>query len=176
MVIHKANQRDTHKVELAVHMEQNSKKSAQLVLAFDGNSIEQIFCDNGILGQVLINHHLQLVGLGINIADVDPPVLAKQYYIAILARLDAHIVLVGLVVGDKGLDDKAIQLSRDGPLDGNLLAHPLHDPLLDLIVGQIDTNQARLASSLDELVGLNDQGGGEEPGFVRGEGIDVCCA
>lgn len=68
--------------------------------------------------------HLKPVCLGINVADIYSALVAKQELFALSVGVDAHIVLVRLLVGDKRLHDEGVQdashhfhLSRESESD-----------------------------------------------------------
>lgn len=57
--------------------------------------------------------HLKAVGLGIDVADIHSTLVAKQELLALTVGVDAHVVLVGLLVGNKRFDDKCVQYASN---------------------------------------------------------------
>ena len=68
--------------------------------------------------------HLKSVCLGINVADIYSALVAKQELFALSIGVDAHVVLIRLLVGNKRFHDKGVQdaghhfhLSRESEID-----------------------------------------------------------
>jgi len=72
---------------------------------------------------------------------------------------------------NEGLDNEVIQDAGDN-FDLALLIHALLNPLHNFGPGLVNSQQARLSSALDQLVGLDDKLRLEQPGVLRGQGIE----
>lgn len=62
----------------------------------------------------------------------------------------------------EGLNDEGVE-STGGLLNGHGLAGPLLDPSASLFPALVEAQETSLSSSLDKLIGLADELGGEDP-------------
>mmetsp|Transcript_42461 Transcript_42461/g.92640 ORF Transcript_42461/g.92640 Transcript_42461/m.92640 type:complete len:242 (-) Transcript_42461:31-756(-) len=132
--------------------EQGQNESGELGLSLLRH-IDKQLAHHISLTQNLISFHGQPNRLCVDVANVNTSFVIKIDLIIVPVGLDADVVLVGLLVGNKRLHHKMGQLACDC-LDLYLLAHAVHNPLLGLGEGLIHGNQTRLTASLDKLIRL----------------------
>ena len=87
--------------------------------------------------------HLKSVCLGINVADIYSTLVAEQELFALSVGVDAHIVLVRLLVGNKRLHDEGVQ-------DASHHFHLSRESESDVTIDRGDSIRARVANRYDE--------------------------
>jgi hypothetical protein len=88
--------------------------------------------------------------------------LGEEDPVTLTGRVDADIVLGLGRVGAERLDDESVE-GTGGLLNGDRLAGTLLDPGASGLPGLVEAEEAGLSTTLDQLVGLADELGGEDP-------------
>jgi len=101
-------------------------------------------------GQRLVDGHKEAVGLAVDVANVDAALVVEEDLVSLALRVDADIVLVRGLVRHKGLDDERLEHAAD-VAGGHGLVESLADPLLGVVPGGVEQEEARLAAAFDEL-------------------------
>jgi hypothetical protein len=113
---------------------------------------------------------VELEGVGIDIADIDAALGGEEDGVELAGRSDADVVLGVGRMGQERLDEEGCQRAGD-VLDLAGLASSGDDPLLGIGPILVEGEQASLAASLDQLIGLGDELGGAIAGPGRDEGV-----
>mmetsp|Transcript_52310 Transcript_52310/g.122892 ORF Transcript_52310/g.122892 Transcript_52310/m.122892 type:complete len:416 (-) Transcript_52310:223-1470(-) len=108
---------------------------------------------NHVLGNLATRGDGEPGGLCIDIADIHATLMVEEYLVLIPVRLHADVDLLGLRMWHERLDQEVRELPCDAT-HGCLLAHPLHDPSLDLIESLVHRDEAGFSSASDHLVRL----------------------
>lgn len=85
---------------------------------------------------------------------------------------NAEVVFLFLLVRDKGFDDEMVEHALD-QFDLDFSLHPFQDPCLHFFPSLVHSQKARLATTLDELVGLDDELVRQEPRVGLGNGLEA---
>mmetsp|Transcript_71915 Transcript_71915/g.155306 ORF Transcript_71915/g.155306 Transcript_71915/m.155306 type:complete len:858 (-) Transcript_71915:25-2598(-) len=125
---------------------------------------------DGRLSGINVSGDRIVLGLGIDIADVNTTLMVEEDLVLVARGVDADVVLLLLRVRHHRLDEEVRELARDA-LDLLLLAHAVHDPGLRLIVVLVDGDEAGLAAALDELIGLGHELLGLQPRVRIEDGV-----
>jgi len=158
-------------VKLDIESVKGLDKGGDELLARLGGVLEELLLDV-LLSDSRGGLDDEFLSLGVDISHVHSSLVIEEDLVTIPDGVDTEVVLVGGLVGHKGLDNEALGHPGDGPgLDG--LAHLLRDPLADLGPGGVEEEEAGLAAPLDQLVGLGDELLLEQPVIFSNKFIEV---
>ena len=104
----------------------------------------------------------QLERLGVDIADLDTTFVSEENPVSLSGRVDTNVVLGVSRVRRERLDDEGVK-GTSGGFDCHWLAGLGLDPSASLLPLLVEAKEARLSTSLDELIGLADELLGEDP-------------
>mmetsp|Transcript_9699 Transcript_9699/g.29140 ORF Transcript_9699/g.29140 Transcript_9699/m.29140 type:complete len:313 (+) Transcript_9699:2679-3617(+) len=162
------------KVELLVEPEERHDEARQVLLLVGRDLAEELLRHSTCI-QGLACGYLQPLCLGVDVADVDAPLVVEQDLVVVAGGDDADVEFLGLLVGHKGLHQEVRELPGD-ILHLLVLAHPLHHPVLCLIEGLVHCDEPGLATPLDQLVGLGHELLLLQPGVRLHNGIPSLAA
>ena len=173
-------------VKVNVDRVETDKEVAEDVLLGGGNVSKESSDELLARGELGADGQEELESLGVDIANLNTTLadlsvwvcdarvsglLSEENPVALTSRVDANVVLGLCRVGAEWLDDEGVE-GTGGLLNCHGLAGALLDPSSGRLPCLVEAQETGLSSALDELVGLADKLGGEDPVGQASTGLD----